>query len=312
MQLYRTSDQTGFPFTPPDFAAAAATPFPSEVWDAVDAPAARRQIWQAGRGRAAHRPVTLLPLVSFVWGGGETLPRPQTRGDHVLLWVTVGRLRVQLPARELRLMAGDLYYIPAGTAFATMPGPETRGHVAIIPRTLAEKASPALPAAPLTAELGEHEPQLITALRRLASATGPEPGPISLLASCLSGLAPRPSDLRGAEAAAPSRPDKSLIARFRATVLAQLGGDWTIADIARDLDCSAGALDQACLATQGCRAVDFVNRLRLEQAFEALRTTEENPARIAARLGYVSHAHLARACVAATGRTPEVFRAQSG
>ena len=314
MNLSQAGETVRFPFTSPGFKGVAAFPATPAPIEDSDAPRRRRQGgWQAGRRPAAHRPLKLLPLASFVWGSDGTPPRPQIRSDHVILWVMSGRVRLRFPARDQTLGAGDLHYIPAGTAFAALPGPDDQGHVAILPRGLAELAWPGLPTATLATEIALEGPRLLTILRDLAAATGPDAGGVGLLARCIAGLPPRVRRDSHADALACSRPDMSLIARFRDLVLSRMGSDQsTIAELARDLHCSTGALDRACQATQGCRAIDFVNRLRLERAFQALRDGQESPVRIAERLGYVSHAHFARACVAATGRTPEIFRAQSG
>ncbi|WP_256445663.1 helix-turn-helix domain-containing protein [Paracoccus everestensis] len=71
------------------------------------------------------------------------------------------------------------------------------------------------------------------------------------------------------------------------------------------------ALDQACMVARGKRAVEVIHDLKLERAAALLRGTNRPTLHIAADLGYSSHGHFIRAFVAATGRTPDRFRAQS-
>lgn len=258
----------------------------------------------------------LIRLDDFIWGSRNMPPRPQTRPDHVLLWLTAGRLSLRFPGRDLTLSAGDLHYIPPGTAFATLPDAGCRGHVALIARPLADQAMPALPPRGLGARTGPFEAQIMDFLRTLPAGTASRPTAadhqrIGQLSVLLQQLPPR-IDSHAAHPALAAQPDGALIARFTALVQGNLRGDHSIADLARNLDCSAAALDQTCLATRGCRAVDLVNRIRLERAFDSLRHTRQSPAQIAAECGYSSHAHFTRACVAATGRSPEAFRTQSG
>lgn len=271
--------------------------------------------FRAGRIAPPTVLLRLIPLDDFVWGSQHMPPRPRTRPDHVLLWLTGGRMRLQFPGRDLLLSAGDLHHIPPGTAFASMPGEGCRGHVALIAPPLADQAAPALPRCGLAAGIAPFEGQVMDCLRALLAEGAGRPTAdgrrrIGQLSALLQQLPPRIAS-HAAHPALAARPDGALIARFGALVRDNLCGDPTIADLARQLDCSAAALDRACLATRGCRAVDLVNRIRLERAFEALRHSRRSPAQIAAECGYSSHAHFTRACVAATGRSPEAFRAQS-
>lgn len=109
----------------------------------------------------------------------------------------------------------------------------------------------------------------------------------------------------------PVSPDHPLVERFLALARQSLGHGRTVADLAADLCTTAAALDQVCLATQGQRAIDMIHDLQIECAVHLLRHTMLPGHRIAADLGFSSHAHFVRAFAAATGRRPEVFRVQS-
>lgn len=270
--------------------------------------------FRAGRISPPSVLLKLVRLDDFVWGSRNVPPRPRTRPDHVLLWLTEGRALLQFPGRDMTLTAGDLHHIPPGTAFATIPAAGCRGHVALIARPLADLAAPPLPPNGLAARLAlsgqPSETRVMDCLRALLT-EGADRQHMTQLSLLLQQLPPRSSH-HTTHMALAMRPDGALIARFSTLVRENLCNDWTIADLGRQLGCSAAALDQACLATRGCRAIELVNRIRLERAFEALRHTRHSPAQIATECGYSSHAHFTRACVAATGRSPEAFRAQCG
>ncbi len=252
----------------------------------------------------------LLPLDSFVWGGRDTQPR--TRPDHVLIWVTRGRMQVNLPRHRRILRDGDVWLIPAGTAFSTLPQPGASGHVALIPRSLFARAEPPLPKDGMCAFAGHHTALLLSSLHDLAACDPVSPADqhmaaISQLSQRLAMLDPdRP---RQQTTRAPT-PDRLLVERFVARAVQGIADCTSVADIARDLGSTMTALDNACIAARGRRAVEVVGQVRLEQAVQLLRNTATMPARIAVALGYSSHAHFTRAFVAATGRTPEMFRAQ--
>ena len=253
----------------------------------------------------------LLPLDGFVWAGRDGQPR--TRPDHVMIWVSRGRMQVNLPRRRRVLRDGDLWLIPAGTAFACQPQPGSVGHVALIPPQLASQADPALPKDGMRAFVGHHAALLLASLREL-TACDPA-GPIArhwagmnLLSQRLAALEPHRPRLQ----MMPSPPpDRGLVERFVARIVKGIGDCASVADIAREMGSTMTALDNACIAARGRRAVEVVGQVRLEQAVHLLRNSQTTPARIAVALGYSSHAHFTRAFVAATGRTPEMFRAQS-
>lgn len=252
----------------------------------------------------------LLPLDSFVWGGRDTQPR--TRPDHVLIWVATGRMQVDLPRHRRVLREGDLWLIPAGTAFSTLPQPGASGHVALIPPSLAARADPPLPKDGMRAFVGHHAALLLARLRHLAACDPARPAAeqavgISLLSQRLAMLDP---DRPRQQTIHTPTPDRMLVERFVARVMQGIGDCASVADVARELGSSMTALDNACIAARGRRAVELVAQVRLEQAVQLLRNTATMPARIAVALGYSSHAHFTRAFVAATGRTPEIFRAQ--
>ena len=259
----------------------------------------------------------LLPLEGFIWGGASTPHRARSRGDHVLIWLTQGELALNLSHRALLLQPGDLRWIPAGTAFASMPRQGCAGHLLLIPPPLVQDVQPAFARRWLAAGLeddpaGPRARALLDLLRKLdllaaQGMTGP------LLLRHLGQLALMLEDMAdpAVTPAASDLPALELIARFEALARSVPPATLTISDLAQRLGCSSAALDRACMTRHGCRAVERVNEMRLERAMQMLRDTTLSPVQIAADMGYASHAHFARALAGATGRRPEAFRKAS-
>ncbi|WP_374299124.1 helix-turn-helix transcriptional regulator [Paracoccus sp. (in: a-proteobacteria)] len=254
----------------------------------------------------------LVPLEAFVWGSRSNPSQPRTRPDHVLIWVNEGRTQLDFPRNRFCLRADDLRYIPAGTAFAASPAGGTRGHVALISARLGAQATPRLPDRVMAAHVGNHAAQLEATLREIGVETSTsDPGTLSCLVNLLSLRLRQLAPDRPDAASETGLPDRPLIDRFLALAQERLGACRSVAELAAELGSSTLLLDQACLAAHGKRAVELVHDLQLECAVRLLRETAHATQRIAAELGYSSHAHFTRAFVAATGRTPEAFRAQS-
>lgn len=255
----------------------------------------------------------LLPLTAFIRRDAGRPPQPRTRPDHTLIWATAGEVRLDYPRNGLVLGPGDLRLIPAGTAFAAMPAQGAEGHVALIATGLTANAAPKLPDRGLAAHVGDRGPQLLTALTQLADeATCADAAMLTCLVNLLSLRLHQldPAKQSGQRDRQPI-PDRPLLERFLALAATRLGDAGSLADLAEELDTTVAALDRACIAGRGRRAVELVHQLRLERAVDLLRNSRHGAARIAADLGYSSHAHFTRAFIAATGRTPEAFRAQS-
>ncbi|MGN7867644.1 helix-turn-helix domain-containing protein [Paracoccus sp. 22332] len=279
---------------------------------AVAAPAVLRPALPEGRPVGRQQGMRLLPLQAFIWGSRAMPPQPRTRPDHALIWVIEGRMRLDFPRSHVILRAGDLRHVPAGTAFAAIPAAGTQGHVALISASLAARVQPPLPDRGMAAHVGSHAAQLEATLHELALETAkPDAGTLSCLLNLLSLRLGQLQPGRPPEPAAGAAPDLPLIEAFLALAAQRLGSAGSVAELAADLNSTMGALDQACLAARGKRAVDLIHDLRLERAVDLLRHTQRPTLRIAAELGYSSHAHFIRAFVAATGRTPDAFRAQS-
>lgn len=101
-------------------------------------------------------------------------------------------------------------------------------------------------------------------------------------------------------------------ARIRRT-LAYLDGRSTtgldIAQVARHVGVSPSHLRQVFKAATGETIFAYLRRQRLQLAGEMLKGTELSIAEIAARCGYSSASHFTKAFVAATKRSPGVYRA---
>jgi len=268
-------------------------------------------------GERAGEGLRLMPLAGFHWGGPAGAPaappRPRVRGDHVLLRPTGGQVTIVFPRHNHPLPAGRLAFIPAGTAFSLRPPAETRGLALLIPPGCCRGL--ALPPG-FRHGLPRAEDALLIdpAMQGLAAGMAGDPAPeavrasrLGLIAVALSRLEDRP----GTPDAATGRPAgaRSLTEAFLQLARAELHRNQTIAEIARKLGCSLAQLDRACRASRGRSALDLLYDLRLQHATQALRDGNRPVAEIAAGLGYAGLGHFMRAFLAATGRTPEAYRA---
>ncbi|TJZ93034.1 helix-turn-helix transcriptional regulator [Paracoccus gahaiensis] len=276
---------------------------------------------------APHRPgLRLMPLAAFAWAGpgvrrGGTPALPRTRPEHLLIWLVSGRMRLQIARQATEMQPGSLRFIPAGTALAAHPLPGAEGHVLTLAPDLTTDLDPALPRQVTAGHPGAGGAALLVTLRDLADEAARATDRralachLNLLSLRLSRLDPEPGRVpaatRGnaANADAP-RPDRPLVERFLALAAVELGQCRSLAGLAQDLGTTLTVLDRSCLEARGRRAVDLLHGLRLDRAAELLRHTDCPPGRIAQDLGYASHAHLTRAFVTATGRTPEAYRVQ--
>ena len=278
---------------------------------------------QAGQPVGRPTGLRLLPLQAFTWGSGITAPQPRTRPDHSLIWVRDGQVQLDLVGSRDRLGPGDLRLVAAGTPFAAIPSAGAQGHVALISAELAARAHPPLPKRGMAAQVGAHAAQLQATLHELAVETrNPQPETLDCLMNLLSlrlgRLTPDPRRAEAAGDGAPNLPppdlpppDLPLIDRFLALADQHLGSARSVPELAADLGCTTAALDQACLTAHGKRAIELIHDRRLARAADLLRHSDRSSQRIAADLGYCSQAHFIRSFVAATGRTPEAFRAHS-
>lgn len=284
------------------------------------APAAPNSVALPAMRPYAQRPISrqtglrLLPLGSFVWGARGNPPQPRTRTDHTLIWVTRGYAQLDLPRKE-RLMAPDtVCFVPSGTAFAFVPRAGAEGHVMLLAPQMAQDNDPPFPPGMIAGMAGAEAAALHLTLQELSLETarhGSAAGLhclLGMLALLLGRLQPltAPPDRAGN----PMR-DRTLLDRFMHLAGSRLKQGITIADLAEELGTTSAALDHACQSGRGKRAIDLIHQIRLEMAAQALRETRHSPAQIARDYGYASHTHFTRAFVAATGRTPEAFRAQS-
>lgn len=264
--------------------------------------------------RIAPRAATLrlLPIAAFLWDGGGHPPVPRTRPEHAVIWLQSGLHRLRFPRQDLALCAGELRFIPAGTAFASLPHPEAVGHVLLIPADLARRAVPAFPEAAQGGLVGDRAPALAMNLRELADETRHEDRlaldcHLGLLATRLARLAPASAPMRDGQSALPGR---SEVDRFIDAARRNLDPMLTLAERAEAQGLTHAALDRACLAFRGRRAIEILNDLRIERAAGLLRDTLLPIAQIALASGHVSLTHFTRAFVVATGRTPQTFRNQ--
>lgn len=249
----------------------------------------------------------LVPADGFIWGGrGARAPR--TRGDHALIWLRAGAMRLEFPRRHRSLGGGMVQFIPAGTAFAALPGAGAAGTVVLITPDLVRDLAPALPVQPRVGRAGADAGGLAACLRGLAQ-DGAAPAALSLHLALLSLYLSRLAPLAGAARAGPAPGgDRDLVARFVALAGARLSSGETVADLAAALGTSSAALDAACRHARGRRAIEVIHDLRHDRAVAALRHSRRAVAAIAQDLGFASEAAFTRAFVARTGRLPATFR----
>lgn len=256
----------------------------------------------------------LMPVGAFTWGSPTQPAHPRTRPEHTLIWVTKGRLRLDFPRQSTVMMPGDVRFIPAGTAFASLPQADALGHVLLIATELTADIDPPLPRTVISGCVGAGAAVLSATLHELIEEAARSADRktlgcyLNLLSLRLSRLDPERD-----HTAQPDTPtsDRPLVDRFMTLAAIEIGSWYTLADLAQDLGTTLTQLDRACLEARGRRAIDLLHELRLERASEMLRHTDRSIPRIAQDLGYASHAHLTRSFVAATGRTPEAFRVQT-
>lgn len=267
----------------------------------------------------------LMPLAGFFWGGpvhgspghrnGAATPR--VRGDHVLVLVAQGALAIELPRMRHPVTQGRLAFIPAGTAFSLHPPPEVQGWALLIPPAVVRDLPVPLPDSfhcglPAPADRTLLEPTLNALGQgspRSPAETTATHCQLGLLSVALSRLSARAepydaSNCRLAEA-------RPLAQRFIEMISDNLAQDLTMAEIAGNLGCSLAHLDRACQHSRGRSALELIYAIRRDRAAQLLRQTDKPLAQIATELGYSGLGHFMRAFAAATGRTPESFRARA-
>lgn len=268
------------------------------------------------RGRPGDG-LRLIPLAGFHWGGPmrgrKTPPSPRVRGDHVLIRPVAGGVSIAFPRQSHLLPAGRIAFIPAGTAFALSPPSEVEGQALLIPP--AWIGAQPLPKAFRSGWPAPEDAALLDpAILALAQGAARDPGgdsatpyQLGLIAVALSRLEdragpadPRRDDLAGA---------RPLTERFLDLAGQEMAANCTIAETARSLGCSLAQLDRACRQSRGRSALDLLYDMRLQLATEALRLTTRPVGEIAEALGYSGLGHFMRAFLAATGRTPDGYRA---
>lgn len=313
----RASPGPAFPGSPAlGFAAAPETSAPAAVPAAnLTAPTVPVRPF-AARPRLPDAGLRVQPLDSFVWGGagtrGPSLPQgraARVRGDHCLIRVTGGAIRVILPSGAVDHGPGSVIFIPAGTAFATLPQRGAQGQVLLMPRDMAAKSGLPLPA---TMVVGAGASDAFSADLAALAARGSDPvaaatavARIELISAELQRLATRPDPetpaLPGAEA-------RSIVAAFLDLAGRELGRGRTLADLAEALGTSAAGLEDACRRHRGRGALQLIYDLRLDRARAMLTDGSRSLSQIAADLGFTGIAHLNRVFVAETGRSAEAFR----
>ena len=264
----------------------------------------------AGRPRLPESGLRVLPLDSFVWGGATGaggLRRGRTRGDHCLIRVTAGTMRIVLPSGAVDHGAGSVVFIPAGTAFAAEPQRGVRGQVLLMARQMAERLS--LPSRIVVgAGVSDAFSADLAALATRAHdpiAAATAACRVELIATSLERLAARP---RPTQPGLPGRDSHALVQAYLELAGREMGRGRTIADLADALGTTAAGLDEACRKHRGCSALDLLYELRLDRARSMLADPRHNLPQIAEELGFTGPAHMNRVFMAATGRPAEAFR----
>lgn len=267
--------------------------------------------------------VRLMPLAGFIWGVAAPLrsaarpvaAQPRVRGDHVIILVTRGGAEIEFPRRRQLIGQKRIAFIPAGTAFSLLPPPDAEGHALLLPPNLSLGLPVGFPLAfhhglPHPADEGLIEPAFAALGQDRAqgpAASSATACHLGLLALALSRAVNRPQ-IQGADQLQTmvSRP---LTDSFLEMAEHHLADGRTIADMALELGCTQAQLDRACGESRGRTALELLYALRVERAAERLRSTDLPVLTIAREVGYSSLGHFIRVFAAATGRTPDAFRA---
>lgn len=265
--------------------------------------------------RSRFNGLRLLPLESFFWGNAGPVLRPRVRGDHALLWVTEGRLRLGLPRNDRAFGPGQLWFLPPGTAFSAMPLADARGYALLVPPALAKNRLPfqvisALVKPADTSGLAA----ALSGLSNEAGASGPQAEAaialhLELLAIHLGRIAAVPQGrARMTADLYPQATDRALVERYIELCAREMGCGRTLSELAQVLGAAVGHLDAACRRLRGKTALALLYDQRHAAAVRLLLETNMPVAQIAADLGYTSLSHFIRAFARATGRSPESFR----
>ncbi|MBV0890479.1 AraC family transcriptional regulator [Paracoccus sp. Z118] len=272
-------------------------------------------------GRTAHvlDGLRVMPLGSFSWGGQGAVQLPRVRSDSVLMLIDAGAMRIDLPRGGQAFQPGQMIFVPAGSAFAAQPSADAGGAVLRMPAALTRDLAPGFPqhllagrpSAALRAEICAH----VAAIQRDSGAPFASARLTAELRLRLLALLLQRADLFEREdAAAPALRhgdrSKQILQDFEALAGRELGRGRTLSDLAEAIGATMPDLDAACRTQRGQSALDILYELRLERATAMLRGGHDSLAEIASALGYTGVAHLNRAFVSATGRTPESFRSE--
>ncbi|MFG6080941.1 AraC family transcriptional regulator [Paracoccus litorisediminis] len=267
----------------------------------------------------------LMPLSGFIWGGATQnrqgarpiSAQPRVRGDHVILLVTRGSADIDFPRKRQPIGQGRIAFIPSGTAFSFQPPADIDGWALLLPPNLGIGLPVGFPLAfrqgtPHPAD----EPLLEPAFQALGQdrVLGPRASSatalhLGLLALALTRAVDKPQVQDGDHL-------QSLVARpltesFLELAANHLADGRTIADMALELGCTQAQLDRACHDSRGRTPLELLYSLRLERAAQLLRDTDMPIHAIAQEIGYSGIGHFMRVFTAATGRTPEAFRAMA-
>ncbi|PZO66009.1 MAG: hypothetical protein DI498_08000 [Paracoccus denitrificans] len=249
----------------------------------------------------------ILPLAAFAWGVESVQLRPRVRADHVLLVVTKGRVRFELPRRSVHVGAGSIVHAPSGTAFAVQISPDCAGVAVLVPGRMAHQW-------PTTVYADRVSPDGMDAVMVDIQALSVQSDPrtiaprLDLIGLTLAGLAPPMS--APSTQAAPSRmaDARAIVAAFERAAVPQAAAGRTLCEIAQSVGTDGTGLDRACLAQRGCSALALLHQWQVSAAIELLRTSPRPLKEVAASTGFNGLPHMMRCFIAATGRPPADFR----
>jgi AraC-like DNA-binding protein/quercetin dioxygenase-like cupin family protein len=133
--------------------------------------------------------------------------------------------------------------------------------------------------------------------------------PDSLRTFAIEGLA---LELMAAAGRAKAAASRAGVPEWLAAVREQLHDEFlsrlSVAKIANDYSVHPVHLARRFRAAFGCGPAEYVRRLRMQWAIEALRQPETNIAAVAQRAGFADQSHFTKAFKRATGLTPARFR----
>jgi AraC-like DNA-binding protein len=245
------------------------------------------------------------PSAKFLFAQSQSAGPGQGATDHrhpfwQLELITAGRARARCDGEEHALARGAILLIPPGVEHGfAYPARGTAW--------LSIKFSASGWRQPQRAlVLARREARtLTTALRELCADGSPRPAARGAIDHLLAALMAVVME----SATAPAAP--SLAERVRELIERHEGRSWTVAQVARVLNCSPGHCSARFHAECGIRVKPFIDRVRADRAAALLTYSDLSVGEVATRLGFGDAFAFSRFFRRVKGKSPTAFRAEA-